>query len=682
MNEGRQKIPVPEDELKALYAADAGDITEEERRALTPILNSLEETAERYRILEPIAEGGEKTITRIYDSCLGRSVAMARPVRRDTEQEKEDFLREARLTAGLDHPNIVPIHNIGIDADGIPFFTMELLPGDSLKDILDRLRAGDAQYRKNYPLDILLGIFQKICDAIAYAHSRQVLHLDMKPENIRVGTFGEVFVCDWGLAKVMDGTAGTTDIDTLDGDLLNDMALSGTIQGTPGFMAPEQGRTGSCSETADIYALGSLLYMLLTHELPVEGSSTNEILDNALAGKIIPPRNRKPGLNRPQSLAAVAMQALALDPAKRYASVTQLQAEIQRYLSGFTTRAEKAGPATRTVFLIRRHSRSAFLLMVFMAALIAVVMGGLLRIRTERDVAKENLILFLAEQERSEQLDSELGDVVQRAGTSVDLIQARTMLSVFDKGLRGELKPEERNQLLGNKATLLFTLQKFQAAYVCFEQLEKPGRMLALKELSHTYAQLKPNDSNLLPEKQLAELLIKIRQDYIRYLPDQTPLLQYIFFHHMQRRPDIAPEEYLPLASVMLYQLNDIMHAYILPLKLRKRPGESGYRLDLSGMHFTRYRLDIMGGGKMNILAPFGTLEMLDISDTPLVRMTELATVDAKRLRMTGLDLAHPNVVPLRLNYMRSLKELTIDLHLYDKKTQNELRSRYIVSAP
>ncbi len=672
-----QEIPVPEEALKALYSADGQRLSEEELQALTPIFNSLAEASERYRALEPIAEGGEKSITRVYDACLGRSVAMAHPVKGETPQEKEDFLREARLTAGLKHPNIVPIHNIGIDADGIPFFTMELLPGDSLKTIIDRLRAGDVGYRKKYPTEALLGIFRKICDAIAYAHSRRVLHLDLKPANIRVGSFGEVFVCDWGLARILPTAPTSSELDTLDGDLLNDMTLSGTLQGTPGFMAPEQGHEKHGSEALDIYALGSLLYMLLTYELPVEGVSANDVLNNAQAGKIVPPRRRKPGMHIPNSLAAVAMQALALDPEQRYASVADLQNEIRRFLSGFTTHAEKATPATRAVFMIRRHSRMTFILFLSMIVLSGVVLGGLLRIRAERDIAEENLALFIAEKERSEQLGTELGDVVQRAGVSVDLIQARTMLSVFDKGLRGELQPEERNQLLSNKAVLLFTLQEFQAAYDCFGQLENPGRMLALKELCRTYAQLKPNDSALLTEKELAELLIKIRQQYIRYLPDQAPLLQYIFFHHMQRRPRITPEEYLPLASVMLYELNEIMIAAIQPLKFHKRAGETGYRLDLSGKHFARYRLDIMGGEKMNILTPFGTLNMLDISHTPLIRMTELAGVDAERLRMSGLNLAHPHVVPMRLKYMRSLKQLTIDLKNYDQETRAELQKKY-----
>jgi hypothetical protein len=314
-----------------------------------------------------------------------------------------------------------------------------------------------------------------------------------------------------------------------------------------------------------------------------------------------------------------------------------------------------------------------------MGVLIGVVFSGLLRIRTERDSARENLSLFRAEQDRSQKLGTELGDVVQRAGVSVDLINADTMLSVLEKGLRGDLDITEKNQLMKSKATLLFTLQEFNAAHDCFVQVQNPERLSALLEISAKYAKLKPDDQSVLSEQDLAELLIVIRQQYFRYKPDQTPMFQYIYYHHMKRRPNITPEEYTPLASVMLDQLNEIMHASINPLKIYKGP--NGYRLDLSGKHYMKFRLDIMGGERLNILAPFGTFESLDISHTPLIRMTELAGVDARQLRMVGLDLAHAHVVPERLRYMRSLKELSIDLHQYPTTTQEELKKKYRVIA-
>lgn len=107
------------------------------------------------------------------------------------------------MTANLTHPNIVPVYNVGIDSEGTPFFSMELIPGDSLRDIIHELKKGNASYKTQYPLETLLGIFSKVCDALSYAHSREVLHLDIKPDNIRVGQFGEVFLCDWGLARVI-----------------------------------------------------------------------------------------------------------------------------------------------------------------------------------------------------------------------------------------------------------------------------------------------------------------------------------------------------------------------------------------------------------------------------------------------------------------------------------------------
>ncbi len=168
--------------LVGFYDADDGSLTEDERKQLTPILNSLA------------------------------------------------------------HPNILPIHNMGVDPNGKPFFTMELLPGDSLKDIVSGLKSSKADYVSRYSLDALLSIYQKICDAMAYTHSRGVLHLDLKPSNIRVGPFGDVFVCDWGLARIVReaDSSETQEPGELDGDELNDFTLSGTLKGTPGFMAPEQ----------------------------------------------------------------------------------------------------------------------------------------------------------------------------------------------------------------------------------------------------------------------------------------------------------------------------------------------------------------------------------------------------------------------------------------------------------
>lgn len=294
--------------LRGFYHADTEVMSDEEMASLTPILNALKDRVARYQEIRKIAEGGEKKITLVHDHRLDRHVAMARAAHAKTPQDQEQFLREARLTANLAHPNIMPVYNMGVDPEGVPFFSMELIPGDSLKTIIKKLRDGDEVYKRDFPLETLLNIFIKICDAIAFAHSRNVLHLDIKPDNIRVGEFGEVFVCDWGLARVMNAPEEISgeESDMLDADVLNDMTLSGTMKGTPGFMAPEQTQAyAEKTPETDIYALGAVLYMLLTHELPVRGNSANEVVQNTREGKIIPPRRRKPDRHIPVSLVAV-----------------------------------------------------------------------------------------------------------------------------------------------------------------------------------------------------------------------------------------------------------------------------------------------------------------------------------------------------------------------------------------
>jgi serine/threonine protein kinase len=694
MQDSDKEYSLNEDALRSFYSAEEQELlSEEEAGALTPILDSLSSLAERYRELEPIAEGGEKKITRVYDSILGRSIAMARPVRADSRQDEEDFLREARLAAGLEHPNIVAIHNIGIDESGIPFFTMELLPGDSLKDIVDRLRANDPDYRKRYNQDALLNIFLKVCDAMAYAHDRRVIHLDLKPENIRVGRYGEVFVCDWGLAKVLPSGQNTT-LDTLDGDLLNDINLSGMLNGTPGYMAPEQGLKGSgYNEGMDIYALGVMLYMLLTHHLPVDGSSANEVLKNTQAGKTIPIHRRNINGRVPKSLAAVAMRAIAFTPEQRYRSVENLREDISRYMAGHSTEAEKAGPLTQAGYLVRRHSTTTLLLILFMGVLTITVFAGLLRIRDQRnradvahqeavearETAEHNLSLFVTEQQRSTQLGTELEDVVQRAGISADWINARAMLSVLDKGLQEKENSWEKNQLLETKGFMHFILQEFNAAQATFARIENPGALQKLQQISADYARLKPDDSALLTEIQLGELFIRTRQQYVAQQDGHAPIFQYMYYHHIKRRPDMPPEEYIPLCSAILYQLNGIRHWEIVPLKISK--GTRGWKLDLSGSHLFKYRLEIMGADRMNVLWPFGTFESLDISHTPIVHLAELGGVNTRRFRMVGLNLAHPAVVPERLQYMPALEELVIDLYRYPPETRERLtQQKYKVS--
>ena len=364
-------------------------LSEEEEMSLNPILNALNHTKARYDAPTLIAEGGEKRVYKVYDQHLNRFVAMAQSAKAQTPNEQEQFLREGQLTANLNHPNIVPIHNMGLDSGGVPFFSMELVPGDSLKDIIKKLKADDLPYKTQYTQEVLLGIFNKVCDAVAYAHSRGVLHLDIKPDNIRVGQFGEVLLCDWGLARVIDhGHLGEAEPGQLDANMLNDMTLTGTMKGTPGFMAPEQVNNQKKTGQTDIYALGSLLYFILTHELPVGGESACEVVENTRKGNIIHPRKYRPKRSVPTGLAAVVMKALALDPVDRYENVQALQSEIVLFLSDFPTEAEQASRLTRAGLLAQRHRKLTFWSLAFATLLIVVMSINLTLIRREKQATE------------------------------------------------------------------------------------------------------------------------------------------------------------------------------------------------------------------------------------------------------------------------------------------------------
>ncbi|MBT8042939.1 MAG: serine/threonine protein kinase, partial [Pontiella sp.] len=589
-------------------------------------------------------------------------------------QHIEQFLREARLTANLAHPNIMPVYNMGLDPKGVPFFSMELIPGDSLKTILSKLREDDEEYGRTYPLETLLNIFMKICDAIAYAHSRNVLHLDIKPDNIRVGEFGEVLVCDWGLARVVNAAEPESPDDavTLDADVLNDMTLSGTMKGTPGFMAPEQTLAyGEKTFQTDVYALGALLYMLLTFELPVRGASAHEVVQNTREGKVVPPRKRKPDRFIPGSPAAVAMKALALRPEDRYQSAYEMGQEVARYLSGHATEAERAGWITKTSLLLKRHSRVAFLLITFLLLLAVVVSGNLVTISREkaeaiaaRKQAEDNFQLYLDEQTVTEALGVELGEAVSFTVRSRDFVNAAAMINLLETGLKEDIDTVQRQNLYAQKGNLHFVLQQFNAARECFESAGNTRRIDRLSELSRKYAEIKPNDRKRLTDQQLADL---IRDD----MPSRQLTMYYLYYHHLRRRPASArPEEYLPLAGAVLDKLNSSRRALNKPLELTET--EDGNHLDLSRTPYRIFSMNIIGIYRRNVLSPL-KLSSLDISNSKIESLSELRGLRLDELRMVGVKVSSSKALYRQAQSLQ-LKRIVLTVDDYPKETIAELK--------
>ena len=351
------------------------DLAKQNEDSTQEIFDDILAIDERYIQSSKINQGGMKKILKTTDALTNRPVAKAILIDFEDSSKTESFLKEARLTAALEHPNIMPIYDIGVDEKEGPYFIMKLVGGQNLAKILKDLSSGKSE--KEYSLRDLMIIFLKVCDAVAYAHSKGIVHLDLKPENIQVGDFGEVLVCDWGLGKVLDEAEILSDASVdLDPCVYNDVTLDGCIKGTPGYMAPEQvdSSLGSKTPKTDIYALGGILYSLLCFKVPFESDTLEGVLKETLVGDLPLPSERiKDGRHIPNSLEAVAMKALEIEPKWRYDSVPELRQEINKWMGGFATEAENASFITSLWLLLKRHKAvSILLLVIFISSILSV----------------------------------------------------------------------------------------------------------------------------------------------------------------------------------------------------------------------------------------------------------------------------------------------------------------------
>ena len=394
-------------------------IVEETRAKTNSIVVKADEllkAANAYQLSELVGQGGMAVVHKAEDLKLQRPVAMKRMLRGGvaSNESRQRFIQEARVMGGLEHPNVVPIYELGLDAGGQVFYTMKLIKGVTFHEVLAEIKAGKAGSIARYPLSQLLTIFQKVCDAVSFAHSKGVIHRDLKPQNIMLGDFGEVMVMDWGLAKILESASSPSSVISPSGPLdsrTKDNAekedgkqpdpsaihtIEGRVMGSPNFMAPEQaaGRISEIGPATDIYALGGILYNILTLRPPVASADLKTMLELIRTGEIRPPteynelRQRPgkgsvdpsselhhfphcPGGKVPQPLSAIAMKALATRPADRYAYMAAFQKDIAAYQSGFATSAEVASQWRVASLWFARH-KVVFATLTGIAALITV----------------------------------------------------------------------------------------------------------------------------------------------------------------------------------------------------------------------------------------------------------------------------------------------------------------------
>ncbi len=356
----------------------------------------------RYRFVGEIARGGMGAILKVWDKALGRQLAMkvvlgqASAGRGETPPVPERllvrFLDEAKITGQLDHPGIVPVHELGVDDLGRVFFTMRLVKGETLLVALRRLRAGEPEWSRARALGVLL----KVCEAMAFAHAHGVVHRDLKPANVMVGRFGEVYVMDWGLGRVVGqhdgkdirlvvpdgpesavlGAEGTSELVTRDGDVV----------GTPSYMAPEQarGELDRIGARSDVYSAGAILYDLLAGHPPYADRAGERAAGYAVYRMLLegpPTPLERAGVPMPPELVAICEKAMARDPAARYADMQEMARDVRAFLEDRVVRAHRTGARVELTKWVRRNRGAAAGLAT---ALLALLLAGALYAWQER----------------------------------------------------------------------------------------------------------------------------------------------------------------------------------------------------------------------------------------------------------------------------------------------------------
>ncbi|MDC0671164.1 protein kinase [Nannocystis sp. ncelm1] len=368
-----------------------------------------------YVIAGPFAQGGIGRILRAHDPSLDRPVALKELLVHGRSVDEERFVREVLLTARLQHPGVVPVYAAGRWPTGEPFFAMKLVSGRSFDKVLAEARTLAARLA-------LLPHVLAIAETVAYAHSQRIIHRDLKPHNVLVGAFGETVVIDWGLAKELD-VAELASVEPINSAAPGkDLTFVGAVVGTPGYMSPEQAEGAEVDTGTDVYALGAILYHVLSGHLPYDAGNAMEMIYKTAFESPVPLGSREP--DAPEELVAIVDKAMARDRRRRYPSAKEFADDLRRFQTGQIVGAHRYTAWERVRRFVRRHRAVLGLAAVSVLLIVGVTALSFAQVREQRDLAESARDLAEDAERRAQAAQVE----AERRADNLSFEQARLVL--------------------------------------------------------------------------------------------------------------------------------------------------------------------------------------------------------------------------------------------------------------
>ncbi len=641
----------------------------------------------KYTVGDVVARGGMGAIHVTEDLHLHRTVALKRLISDAQAEAKQRFVQEARVLARLEHPNIVPVHDLGADKEGHAYYVMKFVHGLTLNDVIRALGDGNVQTLSRFPFAQLITILQKVCDGVAFAHSKGIIHRDLKPSNVMLGDFGEVLVMDWGLAKILSegagGSAGnnsatqpstanartqSTEAAAPEGapasrvpmalsdstQVLADktvkieplqpvaakpptsgLTMDGAVMGTVDYMAPEQahGKVAELDVRTDVFALGGLLYAMLTLKPPITGDTPEQALLHARRALVPPPGWHEkegaklihlPGGRIPEALAAVAMKAMDADPVKRYQTVAEFQRDLAAWQAGFVTSAESAGTFKLLRLLVRRRKVEFSILSAAAAVIVGLAAVFVWQLMESEERAKESARHAKQLLAVVQSTPPQFFDTARRL-----LEDGRFNLALEQINQAVALAPDEPEYLLLKAHLLQSRLELAEArdAYAAVLQLVPDNA--SAKENQALCAELLPQLSlGRLPQNAMRKLTDALRRQ------GRGAEVGALMMHGMQREEPRHRDDVMRLRR-QLGMMADVVYD----------PQSKGFRVSLAGQSVTNLAalsgnpivtLDLTGNPDLTDLSPLRglPLQMLDLTRT---RVRDLSPLKGAPLRWLDL---------------------------------------------